>query len=516
MKRDESISVITFYWDNGDPDGCEYQPRHVNALAKSVREHLDIPYRFICVYDIEGKPEGFDEGIELVELPENAKWLGTLANPVKPTLPSSYRRLWAFSDEAKRLGDRILLLDIDCLIVGDLKPLFDFAPDTDFIGWRPNSEYRKGLPSRTGGVKRIGGGTWLLRTGTHTHILSDFSPTAVMKAKKAGWRGSDQAWLSYNFAKTCTVFPRDMGIYHTQDARTWDDEVPGNARIIHFNGKINPWEEDARAIPWYCKLMGLEYDPTIDTPKVRRMHRARRRWKARETEPAVTFIAFWWGLWPRGSMELGQIYVRRLFDSIARNVPDGLDYKMKLFCDRKLPKLNRGRIKVSPINAPNDLQWNLRKMFMYSPESKLTGSVICFDLDVVIVGNLMPLVNRVHRMSSKMILTCQGAYRRNRQRIGGSIIGFKPDPILTEVLWKPILLDRKNINETTKGSERLYYRKTLTRHQVGLWERIIPGVVLSYKKDCKEGLPKDASVVRFHGNPRPHEVQDDWVLEHWK
>lgn len=513
--RDEQLSVVTFYWDNGDPKNCEYQPEHVNNLAKAVGKHLQVPHRFICVYDAKSGLLRFNSRVELVELPEHAKWLGTLANPVKPTLPSSYRRLWAFSDEAKCLGDRILLLDIDCLIVGDLLPLFEFSDD-DFVGWRPNSEYRPGVTHRTGGMKRIGGGTWLLRTGTHTHMWSDFNPQVIMKAKKAGWRGSDQAWLSYNFAATCTVFPRDMGIYHTQDARVWEDEIPKDARIIHFNGRINPWEDDARAIPWYCKLMGVKYDPTIDTAKVRRMKRASKREKAKLSPPSITFIAFWWDLWPKHNEELGLIYVRRLFDSIARHIPDGLDHRFVLFTDRPKIKLDRPKVKVYKLDVPHDLRWNLKKMYMYSNEAKLSGSILCFDLDVVIVGSLSPLISKVHNMSSKLLLTCQGAYRRNRQKIGGSIIGFKTDPVLTELLWKSVLMDRKNIEETTRGSERLYYRKTLSRSQVGLWERNSPGVVLSYKKDCKDGLHKGASVVRFHGSPRPHEVWDDWVLEHWR
>jgi len=153
---------------------------------------------------------------------------------------------------------------------------------------------------------------------------------------------------------------------------------------------------------------------------------------------------------------------------------------------------------------------------MYSEQAGLSGSVLCFDLDVVIVGTLLPLVNKVHKMSSKLILTCQGAYRRSQERIGGSIIGFKPDPILTELLWMPVLERGEEIGDATRGSERRFYRKTLTRQQVGLWELNSRGVVLSYKVDCKRGLPQGASVVRFHGSPRPHEVGDDWVLEHWR
>ena len=51
--------------------------------------------------------------------------------------------------------------------------------------------------------------------------------------------------------------------------------------------------------------------------------------------------------------------------------------------------------------------------------------------------------------------------------------------------------------------------------KVSFWENVIPGKVLSYKRDCKNGLPVDSAIVRFHGNPRPHEVRDGWVKRYW-
>jgi len=35
--------------------------------------------------------------------------------------------------------------------------------------------------------------------------------------------------------------------------------------------------------------------------------------------------------------------------------------------------------------------------------------------------------------------------------------------------------------------------------------------IYSYKYHCKEGLPKDAKIVCFHGHPRPWEVNEEWM-----
>ena len=135
------------------------------------------------------------------------------------------------------------MLDIDCLIVGDLRPLF--AYDADFVGWRPNSLWGK--------CNRIGGGTWLLRTGTCTQVWDRFSAEGVQKARLAGWRGSDQAWISYCLSSTCAVWPREIGIYQKQDGANRWLEPPSDARIVHFNGDPKPWD---LKIPWVRKAFG--------------------------------------------------------------------------------------------------------------------------------------------------------------------------------------------------------------------------------------------------------------------
>ncbi len=40
--------------------------------------------------------------------------------------------------------------------------------------------------------------------------------------------------------------------------------------------------------------------------------------------------------------------------------------------------------------------------------------------------------------------------------------------------------------------------------------------IYSYKHHCKEKLPKDAEIVLFHGFPRPHNVNVEWVQRLYK
>ena len=45
-----------------------------------------------------------------------------------------------------------------------------------------------------------------------------------------------------------------------------------------------------------------------------------------------------------------------------------------------------------------------------------------------------------------------------------------------------------------------------TETPAALWQDILPGQIVSWKADCKQGVPKEARVVYFHGNPRPWTV----------
>jgi len=40
--------------------------------------------------------------------------------------------------------------------------------------------------------------------------------------------------------------------------------------------------------------------------------------------------------------------------------------------------------------------------------------------------------------------------------------------------------------------------------------------ILSYKAQGGSSLPADCKVMVFHGSPKPEDVNDDFVIQHWK
>lgn len=223
-RKDEQLTVLCYLWDEeGFSDRREFKPGQVNVLARRVKEHLGHPHRFICITD---ETEGFSEDVEAVPLPDEARAAAKTPTAMgKERFPSCYRRLWTFSEEAKALGDLVLVLDIDCFIVGSLEPLFDFVPGADFVGWNPVQAW---------GKTKVGGGTWRIRTGTRKHIWEGFSQSDAQRIKGLGYNGSDQAILSFYLGDE-PVFPQNW-ILNRQDMRRLGGKVPEITKIVHCNG----------------------------------------------------------------------------------------------------------------------------------------------------------------------------------------------------------------------------------------------------------------------------------------
>lgn len=234
-----------------------YRPEHVNHLHRQL-QRLGGGHSLVAVTD---DTTGFEAGIEVVKTPPAALALAKLSTPEKPNFPSCYRRLWMFSEDAKSLGDVVTLIDVDLVFCRDPSSL---ERPEDFVGWRPLRTW--------GAENRFGGGIYQLRTGTRKHVWESFEgPKSIDKARAAGLRGSDQAWLSYCLAKTEVCWPKNSGIYSVRDlthcARPANSRggtimrnarplgLPADAVLVQFNGPDKCWQPTTQQRhPWLREI----------------------------------------------------------------------------------------------------------------------------------------------------------------------------------------------------------------------------------------------------------------------
>lgn len=223
------ISIVCWLWRGEDPRR-QFTAAHVNALHRMIRRHLSVPQRFICIAD---DTDGLDADIEAMETPPAAVELAQYRNPEGSRFPSCYRRLWTWSEEARCLGERVLLTDIDLVAVRDFAPLLERSED--FVGWRPRMKW--------GRIERVAGGMYLLRTGSRTDVWTRFrGAESIAEARKAGYRGSDQAWISYCLGPRAPVWPEGSGLYSIRDLADGARPLPPDARLVQFNGPRKPWD----------------------------------------------------------------------------------------------------------------------------------------------------------------------------------------------------------------------------------------------------------------------------------
>lgn len=164
-----------------------------------------------------------------------------MVNACGQHLPSCYRRLKLFSDEVANIfGGRIVSLDLDVVITGDMTPLWDRKDD--FIGWRVPGAVHDYV---------YNGSMFMFRAGTQHHLWKrfDWQVTPDM-TRNQGYFGSDQAWISFNHRDTTRGWTREQGVIsYPRDQRKlplwpW-------ARIVIFHGKRKPWEPATqKESPW--------------------------------------------------------------------------------------------------------------------------------------------------------------------------------------------------------------------------------------------------------------------------
>jgi hypothetical protein len=208
------------------PAVCDYGPKHVHILKAMVDRHLSIPHEFICITD---DSTGL-EGIKTVPLWDKCRHLG-----------GCYNRLYAFSDDMRSIiGDRFVMIDLDCVITGDITPLFDI--DDDF---KINGYFFGDMD------QHYNGGLVLMNAGARSKVWDEFdpirSPKHVSTVKSVV--GSDQAWIRICLGKGEKRFTEDEGVYNF--IRLKNQKLPEDAKIVFFAGKRDP--STSQDVDWVKK-----------------------------------------------------------------------------------------------------------------------------------------------------------------------------------------------------------------------------------------------------------------------
>lgn len=240
-------SVVCWRWKpavtHADAARFSFGPETVNTLRRMVARHYQHPHRFICVTD---DTAGLDPEVVVVK-PWND--FADLPSPhdlgfgrrVVHKNPSCYRRLRMYRADIEQVfGPRFVSLDLDTVITSDVTALWD-RPE-DIVFWGDTNRHT-----------HYNGSMVLMRAGARPQVWERFDPrTSPQQAKRAGCFGSDQGWISYCLGPGEAKWGRADGVYSFRnDIQPRRTPLPGNAKVVFFHGRHNPWHRDVQQqYPW--------------------------------------------------------------------------------------------------------------------------------------------------------------------------------------------------------------------------------------------------------------------------
>lgn len=215
--------------------------------------------------------------------------------------------------------------------------------------------------------------------------------------------------------------------------------------------------------------------------------------------PEINIVCCLWGEFPAPG--LSGTYVERLRNGVKRHLQR--PHNFICFTNEALEI----DVETRPLEPP---VWtgNLPKNYVYSPAAGLKGRTLMLDLDNVIVGALDDMI----AYDGPLCVRGRLALNRTYRLPDGDMISF--DARGAKILWH--YAQREDVRQRTNmGREREFIYWAMPK--CDQWQTVCPGQVVSYKYDCRrKGLPRNARIISMHGKPRPHEVEDDYIVANWK
>lgn len=218
-------------------------------------------------------------------------------------------------------------------------------------------------------------------------------------------------------------------------------------------------------------------------------------------------------------------YVNVLYNMVKRHT--SIPYEFVCFTDDV-----RGidsHIKTIPLDHIGVHGWWYKVIF-FDKNFPLQGNLLYFDLDVVINSNIDKLF--LHETDKFCIIRDFNRNLRNDWKTMNSSV-FRLQSGSMAHVYDNFIKDHAMIMRRMHGDQDWIYSETHTKK--GSWAFWPDEWIRSYKWEMrnrnelakingvrnfvKKGNPKVLSqtcVAVFHGEPHPHQVEDDWVVENWK
>jgi hypothetical protein len=193
----------------------------------------------------------------------------------------------------------------------------------------------------------------------------------------------------------------------------------------------------------------------------------------------------------------GAEYVRKLFDGVGRHL--SCEWRGLCVTDDSL-SVPEG---ISVIAPPEGVDGWFNKLSLFRPGMFKPGSrVLYFDLDTVIVGSLDGLAGYVGRLACMDDINGEGP--------ATGVMAWEAGRY--DHIWER--WEAAGRPEMPQGDQQWMH---FVERNCARLNRIFPDQLVSFKADVFPigRVPDGARAVYFHGFPRPHNLDADWMTKHW-
>jgi hypothetical protein len=218
------LRVFTWLW------GSKYSAADVAKLYDGLTRNIDEYFTFTVVTDHPGK---WRDPAQTALIPEPDLWM--------TDMKGCFARLRMFDPEWQMKlgvehGDRCAWADLDAVVTGNMKPVFDRREPLVIV---------QGVNSSN--PCPYNGSLVMVRAGCYPDVWRDFGP-AKIKSIPAFEFPDDQGWLAMKVPGAAAWGPKD-GVYAFQKPG-WPkgDALPKDARFVCFPGWRSP--DKFTHLPW--------------------------------------------------------------------------------------------------------------------------------------------------------------------------------------------------------------------------------------------------------------------------
>ena len=239
------LTVACFFWlDPARRRSYQITPNDVMIWDRMIAQNLTIPHRRVCI----------------THRPDLIDFMHTVPiDPAKHVPSTCTVKLMVWRPDIEPiLGQRICVMDVDCVVTGNLDQVLDRKEDV--VLWK-NPNYEQG--GRRGFYQ---GSMQLLTAGARPYLWADFSPKETPRMLNRRFGGAEQAWISERFNKSWpeegwkwdeVYWTEADGVYgagrlfNGKMGEGVQTELPENARIVFTPGDRSPSQPEVRAAhPW--------------------------------------------------------------------------------------------------------------------------------------------------------------------------------------------------------------------------------------------------------------------------